>query len=37
MLTEYYRLRRLDERGYPERALLEELGLAEAADALARL
>jgi aldehyde:ferredoxin oxidoreductase len=37
MLAEYYQLRRLDQRGFPERALLEELGLAEAADALARL
>ncbi len=34
MLEEYYRLRRLDERGRPEADVLEDLGLGEVARAL---
>lgn len=34
MLEEYYRLRKIDERGRPEASVLEELGLGEVAGAL---
>ncbi len=34
MLEEYYRVRRIDENGFPERELLTELGLAEVAAVL---
>lgn len=34
MLKEFYRLRDLDERGFPSRRKLEEIGLAEVADEL---
>jgi len=34
MLEEYYQLRRIDERGYPEREVLEDLGLDEVSQSL---
>ena len=34
MLEEYYQLRRIDGRGYPEREVLDELGLAEVSRSL---
>lgn len=34
MLDDYYRLRRIDERGHPEAAVLEEMGLGEVSEAL---
>ncbi|MBN2025208.1 MAG: aldehyde ferredoxin oxidoreductase family protein [Actinobacteria bacterium] len=34
MLDEYYRLRRIDEKGYPEASVLEEMGLREVSTAL---
>jgi aldehyde:ferredoxin oxidoreductase len=34
MLEEYYRLRRIDEGGYPEREVLEDLGLDEVSQVL---
>jgi aldehyde:ferredoxin oxidoreductase len=34
MLKEYYRLRRINEQGYPEAAVLEELGLDDVSKAL---
>ncbi len=37
MLEEYYRLRRFDERGRPEAAVLEGLGLHDVAQALHRI
>jgi len=37
MINEFYRLRDLDDRGFPMRARLEKLGLADVADALEKV
>jgi len=34
MLEEYYRARRLNDKGYPERGLLDDLGLADVSELL---
>jgi aldehyde:ferredoxin oxidoreductase len=37
MINEFYRLRDLDDRGFPMRARLEKLGLSDVADALEKV